>query len=121
MCIIIAVSFFSFFFSIATLVSSSEKGLKNSGQGPVSRKSCELFGPEKPFVKLRTAYSVKLVFSYVIKRTQVKIAAKFRASRRLRFEDTMRTISPEMRPKSFGTFEKWVPGARFSKIPRLFG
>ena len=66
-------------------------------------------------------HSVKLVFSYVIKRTQIKIAAKFRASRRLRFEDTMRTISPEMRPKSFGTFEKWVPGARFSKIPKLFG
>ena len=31
-------------------------------QGPVSRKSRELFGPEKPFVKLRPAYSVKLVF-----------------------------------------------------------
>ena len=27
-------------------------------QGPVSRKSRELFGPEKPFVKLRPAYSV---------------------------------------------------------------
>ena len=31
-------------------------------QGPVSRKSRELFGPEKPFVKLRPAHSVKLVF-----------------------------------------------------------
>ena len=31
-------------------------------QGPVSRKSRELFGPEKPFVKLRPAYSVKPVF-----------------------------------------------------------
>ena len=30
--------------------------------GPVSRKSRKLFGPEKPFVKLRPAYSVKLVF-----------------------------------------------------------
>ena len=30
----------------------------------------------------------------------------FRASRRLRFEDTKRIMSPEMRPKSFGTFEK---------------
>ena len=28
--------------------------------GPVSRKSRELFGPEKPFIKLRPAYSVKL-------------------------------------------------------------
>ena len=31
-------------------------------QGPVSRTSRELFGPEKPFIKLRPAYSVKLVF-----------------------------------------------------------
>ena len=30
--------------------------------GPVSRKSRELFEAEKPFVKLRPAYSVKLVF-----------------------------------------------------------
>jgi len=31
-------------------------------QRPVFRKSRKLFGPEKPFVKLRLAYSVKLVF-----------------------------------------------------------
>ena len=76
--------------------------------------SCEqsrkLFGPEKPFVKLRPAYSVKLVFSYVVKGIKMKITAKFRASRRLRFEDTERIMSPEMRPKSFGTFEKLAPG-----------
>ena len=30
-------------------------------------KSRELFGPKKPFVKLRPAYSVKLIFSYVLK------------------------------------------------------
>ena len=36
-------------------------------QGPVSRKSRELYGPEKPVVKLRPAYFVKLVFSYVVK------------------------------------------------------
>ena len=62
-------------------------------QGPVSRKSRERFGPEKPFVKLRPAYSVKLVFSYVIKGIKVKVTAKFRASRRLRFEDTKRIIA----------------------------
>ena len=78
--------------------------------GPVSRKSRELFGPEKPFVKLRPAYSVKLVFSYVVKGMKIKITAKFRASRRLRFEDTKRIMSPEIRPKSFGTFEKRAPG-----------
>ena len=78
-------------------------------QSPVSQKSRELCGPEKPFVKLRSAYSVKLVFSYVVKGIKTKITAKFRASRRLRFEDTKRIMSPEIRPKSFGTFEKQAP------------
>ena len=78
-------------------------------QGPVSRKSRELFGPEKPFVKLRPAFSGKLVFSYVVKGIKIKITAKFRASRLLRFEDTKRIMSPEIRPKSFGTFEKQAP------------
>ena len=58
--------------------------------GPVSRKSRKLFGPEKSFVKLRPAYSVKLVFSYVVKGIKIKITAKFRATRSLRFEDTKR-------------------------------
>ena len=38
------------------------------------------------------------------------MTAKFRALRRLHFEDTKKSMSPEMRPKSFGTFEKWAPG-----------
>ena len=79
--------------------------------GPVSRTSRELFGPEKPFVKVRPAYSVKLVFSFVVKGIKIKITAKFRASRRFRFEDTKRIMSLEIRPKSFGTFEKQAPGA----------
>ena len=83
---------------------------------PVSRKSRELFGPEKPFVKLRPAYSVKLVFSYVVKGIIIKINAKFRASRGLRFEDTKRIISPEMCPKRFGTFGKRAP----VHVPRFY-
>ena len=67
-------------------------------QGPVSRKSRELFGPERPFVKLRPAYSVKPAFSYVVKGIKMKITVKFRASRRLRFEDTKRIMSPEIHP-----------------------
>ena len=51
----------------------------------------------------------------------MKTTAKFRASRRLRFADTKRIMSPEMSPKSFGTFEKLTPGACFSKVPKLFG
>ena len=35
-----------------------------SDLGHVSRKSRKLFGPEKPFVKLLLAYSVKLVFCF---------------------------------------------------------
>ena len=77
---------------------------------PVSRKSRKLFGPEKPFVELRPTYSVKLVFSYVVKGIKINITAMFRASRRLSFEDTKRIPSPEMRPISFGTFEKRAPG-----------
>ena len=78
-------------------------------QGAVSRKSRELFGPEKPFVKLRPAYSAKLIFSYVVKGIKIKITAKFHASRRLRFEDTKIIMSPEMRPKRSGIFEKRAP------------
>ena len=44
-----------------TLVSANQAS-RNSGLGPVSRKFREVFGPEKPFVKLQPAYSVKLVF-----------------------------------------------------------
>ena len=52
--------------------------------GPVSRKPGNLFGPEKLFVRLRPSYSVKLVFSYVIKGIKIIITSKFCASRRLR-------------------------------------
>ena len=51
-----------------------------TNQGPVSRK---LLGPEKPFVRLLPAYSVKLVLLYVAKGIRMKITLKFRASRRL--------------------------------------
>ena len=96
--------------SLCRIHSTSANIYDYGNLGPVSRKSRELFGPEKPFVKLRPAFSVKLVFSYVVKGIQIKITAKFSASRRLRFEDTKRIMSPETRPKSFGTFEKQAPG-----------
>ena len=105
---------------LVKLVSRVSEQFKCSDLGPVSRRSRELCGPEKPFVKVRTAYSVKLVFSYVVKGIQTKITANFRASRRLRFEDTKRIMSPEIRPKSFGTFEKQAPGHPNSKLLRSF-
>ena len=63
-----------------------------------------------------------LVFSYVVKGIKIKITAKFRASIRLRFEDTKRIMSPEMRPKSCGTFEKRAPDTldALNFIARMF-
>ena len=86
-------------------------GLSRNGPlEPVSLKSRKLFGPVELFVRLRPTHSVKLVFSFVAKGIKIKITEKFRAARRLSFEDTKRTMSPEMRPKRFGTFEKRAPG-----------
>ena len=89
---------------------------EHDSHGPVSRKSWKLFGPEKPFVNFRSAYSVKLVFLTVAKGWKIKITVKFRASRCLRLENIKRIMSPEMRPKSFGTFEKRTPGLTCSKV-----
>ena len=61
----------------------------------VSQKTRKLYAPEKLFVKLRPAYSVKLVFSHVVKGIKIKITAKFRDAEHLRFEDTKRIMSPE--------------------------
>ena len=46
---------------------------------------------------------------HFVKGIKIKIT-KFRASRRLRFEDAKRIMPPEIRPKSFGTFEKQATG-----------
>ena len=82
--------------SYAMLVgAAAKKRPENSGLGPVSQKSRKLFGPEKPFLKLRPAYSVKLVFWYVVKGTKIKITAIFRVSERLHFELIKRLLSPE--------------------------
>ena len=59
--------------------------LRRRNQDPGSRKSRKLFGPLKPFLKFRPAYSVKLVFWYVVKGIKIKITAEFRATRRVRF------------------------------------
>ena len=61
-----------------------------------SKKTRKLYGPEKPFIKLRPAYSVKLVFSYVVKGIKVKITANFGGTGHLHFEDTKRIMSPEV-------------------------
>ena len=83
---------------------------------PVSRNSRKTFGPEKPLVELRPAYSVKLVFSYAVKGIKIKRTAKFRASKRLRFEDTNRIRRPEMRPVSQKSRELCGPEKPFVKV-----
>lgn len=44
---------------------------------------------------------------------KVKISARFRASRRLRFDDTKRIMSPEMGPKRFSGHNVFVLEKRF--------
>ena len=45
----------------------------------------------------------------VVKGIKINITARFCASRHLHFEDTKKIVSPEVRPKSLGTFEKQAP------------
>ena len=87
-----------------------------SYQGPVSRNSRELFGPEKPFVKLQPAYSVKLIFSHVVKGIKIKMMAKFRASF-WRYKENYVTRNT---PENFQDFQETGPRFLFllSK-PRL--
>ena len=73
-------------------------------------ESPKTFRAREDFRKIATSYLLKLVFSYVVKGIKIKITSKFRALRRLSLALTKRTMSPKMRPKSFGTFEKRAPG-----------
>ena len=61
-----------------------------------------------------------MIFSDAVKGIKIKIAAKCRASRRLRFEDTKRIMSSEMCPRSFGTFEKRFPCATYFHLDLAF-
>ena len=70
--------------------------------GPFLESPEKFSGLKKPLVKLRPAYSVKLVFSRVVNGWKMKRNVKFRASGRLRVEDTKRIMLPEMRPKASG-------------------
>ena len=71
------------------------------GLGSCFRKSRKLFGPEKPFVKFRSVYYVKLVFSHIVKGIKIKTTAKFRASRRFCIEDTkIQRYKENCHPKS---------------------
>ena len=77
------------------LLELSHEDQRKEDQACVSQKARKLYGPEKPFIKLRPAYSVKLVFLYVVKGIKIKITAKFCDTEHFRFEDAKRIISPE--------------------------
>ena len=81
----------------------------SSVQGPVSRKSRELFGPEKLVVKLQSACFEKLIFLHVFKIRKTKRIEKFDDLESRRCEDIKAIVAPEIGLKSFGTFEKQGP------------
>ena len=75
----------------------------------VSRKSRELFGPEKPVVKLQSPCFEKLIFEHVFNVRKTKRIAKFDGLEPGRCENIKRIVTLEIGPKSFGTFEKQTP------------
>ena len=83
-------------------------------QGPVSRKSRELFGPEKLVVKLQSPCFEKLIFLHVFNRRKIKRIAKFEGLEPRRCEDIKGIVAPERDPKSFGTFGKQAPELNIS-------
>ena len=91
--------------------------LNNLGLGPVSRKSPELFGPGKAIRKITTCLFCEAGLFICCKRNKNENNCKVSCLRRLRFEDTKRIMSPEIRPKSFGTFEKQAPESKYIPPP----
>ena len=78
-------------------------------QGPVSRKSPELFGPEKLVIKLQSACFEKLIFLHVFNIRKTKTIEKFEGLKPRCCEDIKGIVAPEIGPKTFETFEKQAP------------
>ena len=81
------------------------------GAGVRFSKVPKTFRARKAIRKTPTCLFCKAGLFICCKGNKNKNNCKFRASRRLSFENTNRIMSPEMRPKSFGTFEKQAPGS----------
>ena len=83
---------------------------------PVSRKSRWIYGPEKPFVILRPAYSVMLVFSCVVKGIKTRINWKVSCLETpsfWRFEESYVTRNA---PEKFRDFGDTGPNAWISCV-----
>ena len=74
-----------------------------------------LIGHEKPFVKLRPAYSVKLVFSYVINGIKIKISAKFRCIETPLLWRYKGNYVTRNAPEKFRDFRETGPGSHWFK------
>ena len=82
-------SFVTIRFSVFTKIYSwfTNHSPQNKKFTDLSRKSRKLSGPEKPFQKLRSAYSRKLSFYYDFKIRKGKLVAKFNSWKRLCLSD----------------------------------
>ena len=67
-------------------------------QGPVSRKSREVFWPEKPLVKLQSACFQKLISQRLFDVGKTKRIAKFDGLESLCCEDIREIVAPEIGP-----------------------
>ena len=61
----------------------------------VSRKSRELFGPEKPVLKFESAWFEKLIFLHYFNVRKTKRIAKFGGLEPRRCEDIKEIVAPE--------------------------
>ena len=84
--------------------------LHSSSLGARFSKVPKTFLARKAIRKTPTAYSVKLVFSLCFKGNENLNNCKVSCLKTPSFKGTKRIMSPEMRPKRFGTFEKRAPG-----------
>ena len=78
--------------------------LNNWGLGPVSRRSRELFGPEKLVVTIQSACFEKLIFLHVFNIRKTRRIAKFEGLEPRRCKDIKAIVAPEIGPKSFLDF-----------------
>ena len=76
---------------------------------PVSRTFRDLFGPEKPVVKLKSAFFKKLIFLHVFNVRKDKRIAESDGFQPRRCEDVKGIMTPKIDLKSFGTFEGRTP------------
>ena len=74
----------------------------------------------EPKSQLSNCNPLALKIRFKVKKKKGKRITKFDGLEPRRREDITGIVDPEIGLKSFGTFEKRAPGARFSKVPNTF-